>query len=623
MRSLLSLVKALQGEPTHRRYLSILAQFGSLAKEPYTNDSSIPGCAHTTPSVPHSQPVAFASSACTPSKAPSTRTFSSPLATPNKPSTSYQHYSTTSFPPKVSPSTICDDCPLSRSITCHFAHYKHRAREHGYEGQEFKQLSVKRRPLNERKAQSIRAGKGEKDISARDAAQHAIRALRNLFSLAHSSQLTASLEAIVNWLDASNAGKIWTDVDWCTWLGDSIAVWTHLQYRFVILGSLVDALTTRIDEPQVTPSMTTQTAMLTAILQSETSLVGLGIGDVLAQLLGLIVRRTRIHTSDGLLPSLVQTVAALATHVYYADQINDMVNDIATGMVVIQHREGSGASGHSGTSGKAALRAHSQALYLVLKTAHASPSDVISTVPVSGEKANGGEDNGEAGKTLPEGVEPVVKVQSIGKRSPVRPESLQDALSFIADPDPEVRSSFLYALQAYVQGELRQARAGKGSSDEYTRFYHALHAFAYELATSGSLGSGISRPGSTRGPSRKGSVSATSVMEASGGGMASPADLALLRDVLVAVHEQSSDATIIGVPALLAIERDAPSKWSGESDKPRRQGCIELAHAALAASGRSWGVQGVGVRSLSPFIEHSDDLWHRTVAFFYRWQLAR
>ncbi|KAI9732019.1 MAG: plasma membrane localization protein [Claussenomyces sp. TS43310] len=152
--------------------------------------------------------------------------------------------------------------------------------------------------------------------------------------------------------------------EWCTSILRALARWAPVQDRYAIL---VTAMETLVNSPLTENNIAHQlllSTMVGSLLRSDINLIGLSVMDVL---LGLVMRILRILQLDGnlhqveilrdlddqskqkspststngvgvselytsaskqrqaLLSQLQQCVADLATHVYYADQISDMI----------------------------------------------------------------------------------------------------------------------------------------------------------------------------------------------------------------------------------------------------------------------------------------------------------
>ncbi|KAL0475220.1 hypothetical protein QR685DRAFT_39250 [Neurospora intermedia] len=127
------------------------------------------------------------------------------------------------------------------------------------------------------------------------------------------------------------------------------ARWAPVADRFTILLTAIEVLTQRPLTDENLRHHNIQAAMISALLRSDVNLIGLSVMDVLLNLLGHMQRLVQmpgdpdsmrvedetIGTDEGaigqrreLLVRLQQCIGDLATHVYYADQISDMIQTI-------------------------------------------------------------------------------------------------------------------------------------------------------------------------------------------------------------------------------------------------------------------------------------------------------
>ncbi|KAF4124539.1 protein EFR3 [Geosmithia morbida] len=192
----------------------------------------------------------------------------------------------------------------------------------------------------------------------------AAHCLKNIFEVPNRSQIqgaTASLLKFV--LEKVHMGKSVLDLGepgthdsgWAITLLNTVAKWAPVQDRFVIL---VVALETLIRCPVSDEGMGKQmvlVAMVGALLRSKVNLIGLSVMDILLGLVrqlkkvlfpaansqptGAAAMSEKRPGSDDSLPPLSpasleflrrleQCLGDLATHVYYADQITDMIEAI-------------------------------------------------------------------------------------------------------------------------------------------------------------------------------------------------------------------------------------------------------------------------------------------------------
>ena len=251
-----------------------------------------------------------------------------------------------------------------------------------------------------------------------------------------------------------------------------------LQSRFVMPTRLVELLVSLPDSSPPTAKQHSIISMVTTVLSSNVSLVGLAVTDLLTSLLNIIVRRATIRADDALLPALVDCVSSLGVHIYYADQINDIVEEIAAQLatispsapgrqdilrVLIYCLSGVMSAAEQGDSAEAALQG----------------ADRAADTPTAAEKGK-----------APALESPGVEVKVSGRRNPVSPEVWQDTLHLLCESTYPVRASYARALLLWLQDELPADRRPRPDEPNIMRFCNALHAAVYTLALSSRLGPG-------------------------------------------------------------------------------------------------------------------------------------
>lgn len=438
------------------------------------------------------------------------------------------------------------------------------------------------------------------------------------------------LSATGSWLDRYKNGALWKQAGFIEWIGSSGIAASPVQYRASVVGWWVDQVV-EIDDTESTPKSETLLHTLSHILSGPTTLVGLGIGSVLSQLTSLIVQRAALGDADPLLPPLHSTVSSLASsHIYYVDQLNDVVADIVDSIRNV--KDGSGVAARLGRhERKRALRQLVGALRQVLAAAEKGDGEVKVAVPV---KAEGGKSNGrpplvedtegtvrgngallgvgqadgakENGDHLDAMGRPIMKVAGAGRRSRVSPEVFVDSLFLLTDGDATVRSDYQRALLVYIETEMdlppQDDDLPLDPSHDISRFFRDLHLAIYELATASNLGpdpTDISLAGqhtaSTRNPTRASSRSSrrrsTSSRVPDGATNANAADYAALAAIVEAVQRRrSAEAVIEGAPVLVALEKGSRRFESDSQGVEKSQACSEVAARGLGAIGEAWSV---------------------------------
>lgn len=514
----------------------------------------------------------------------------------------------------------------------------------------FKELSA-RRPVSDRRAPSIHEHvPGEKGPDQQDVVAAAYRCLYELVSECQLTQAGRVLDIVIEYLDSTG----WSDTARCCWLAERLTGGMLLQSRFVMPTRLVELLVSLPDSSPPTAKQHSIISMVTTVLSSNVSLVGLAVTDLLTSLLNIIVRRATIRADDALLPALVDCVSSLGVHIYYADQINDIVEEIAAQIatispaapgrqdilrVLIYCLSGVMSAAEQGDSAEAALQGADRA------------GDTPTVV-----------DKGKA----PAIESPGVEVKVSGRRNPVSPEVWQDTLHLLCESTYPVRASYARALLLWLQDELPADRRPRPDEPNIMRFCNALHAAVYTLALSSRLGPGEpipslaatpreatprqsghatpSTPGSTRpttpkdGEEREGTLTAKQAQQAAQQIMqihslstssfaapkrtrrrvslplnrlastepaqfdtvATPGDYANLAAILGELgNNVPSAALLTGAPMLLALDSDAGTQLvrrpgeTGAWAMERKRAARELVCRAWVDIGRAWSLPSV------------------------------
>ena len=198
----------------------------------------------------------------------------------------------------------------------------------------------------------------------------ALRCLKEIFVVNNRSQIHGATQATLKFIaDRITEHESVIEIDskgvpsrgWATRVFETIARWTPVQDRYVILVTAMDTL---VRSPLVEDNLQQQfvlATMVDSLLRSDINLIGLSVMDVL---LGLIQHVLRVLQLGGAAPHLQQDtgtgavnpspslsipttaeisvmptdlrrdlltrlqecIGDLATHVYYTDQISDMVS---------------------------------------------------------------------------------------------------------------------------------------------------------------------------------------------------------------------------------------------------------------------------------------------------------
>lgn len=192
------------------------------------------------------------------------------------------------------------------------------------------------------------AGDVEK-MEEEDTGVLAIQCLKQIFVVPNRSQLNTATTALLRFIEErinqdetvvkTNNGY---DRGWAIKMFGLIARWAPMQERYVILVTTMDAMIRTQLKDDTLRHHLALTAMIGSLLRSDVNLIGLSVMDVL---LGLIQHMKRLVHMPGdptggtskemvtpaaqrkeLLGRIQQTMGDLATHVYYNEQIIDMVS---------------------------------------------------------------------------------------------------------------------------------------------------------------------------------------------------------------------------------------------------------------------------------------------------------
>lgn len=339
-----------------------------------------------------------------------------------------------------------------------------------------------------------------------------MRALSALFEHSNGSQAASSMQAAI---DCYNDTSAWDKPEHCRWFAEHAAEWTQYQYRYAIPTRLVECLVQEQDAPQLTTRHSTLAAMITAVFTSPTPLINLSTSDIISSLISVLLRRVSKDPDSPLLPALVECIASLGTHVYYADQIQDLAGELISRLVIV---ETNGVL----VNGKADLgKVRAQAVRCLL----AGLLSLIHAAEMHDVAREDGEDSKTVHKAALAESSIVIQVEDDSKpsrtdghikpsrRSNVSPEVWQDTLSLLCDADYSVRADYTATLVSYLDREIpklwdftdidgvkRIRPIAEGPTqqatvnfsilfgDGTTRFLNALHAHLYVLATASTLG---------------------------------------------------------------------------------------------------------------------------------------
>lgn len=177
----------------------------------------------------------------------------------------------------------------------------------------------------------------------------AIQTLKQIFVVPNRSQINSATTALLAFIEErinqdetvvkTGNGQ---DRGWAIKMFSLIARWTPVQERYVILVTAMDRMVRTQLKDDTLRHHLALTAMIGSLLRSDVNLIGLSVMDIL---LGLIQHMKRLVQMPGdptggtskegetpasqrkeLLGRIQHTMGDLATHVYYNEQIIDMVS---------------------------------------------------------------------------------------------------------------------------------------------------------------------------------------------------------------------------------------------------------------------------------------------------------
>ena len=186
----------------------------------------------------------------------------------------------------------------------------------------------------------------------------AMQCLKNIFVVPNRPQIHAATLAVIKFIfERVDEGQSVLEPDnesgWATKLYGIIARWAPVQDRYVILVTTLDTLVKTPMTDEKLGQHTALAAMTGSLLRSDINLIGLSVMDILLGLIKQMKNLFKLQVGGGtpngsvdvkangsdaedaelgkrreLLSMLEHCVGDLATHVYYTDQIPDMISAI-------------------------------------------------------------------------------------------------------------------------------------------------------------------------------------------------------------------------------------------------------------------------------------------------------
>lgn len=447
---------------------------------------------------------------------------------------------------------------------------------------------AKRKPLNSRTVPSFSTDP-EKAPTTLDIASAAMGSIRTALNSGDASHIQGLVAALLDFCNGkTGSGRQWANREWCCWVADALVSWTALPYRFVIPTVLVDDLIDDSDAPSDDRHFAL-VLMITTLLSGQYSMIGLSTSDTANDLLAYAVRRVHYDSKDPVLVPLVRCIGALGTHVYYADQLNDLAEEITARIATLEMPQSS-----QGGAGDPVAYINSKPVRESIRMLLACMLKLMDTA----QRSSGEVQKGVARK----GSDAPAEVQQAGARNRISPSVWHQTTSLLASPDYSVRQSLEEALLAFFATEVEPASLDAGHpvadtlgsklSVEGTGFTHSLSAAMYVLALSKELHAPTSMLESPLEAlpviDRADKESQDEARNSTSSSL--PTDFSALIQILDSMYERIPVASILGtVPALLALDKASASSLSG----PRKDATGTLVQSALNKIGEVCGVSSI------------------------------
>lgn len=272
-----------------------------------------------------------------------------------------------------------------------------------------------------------------------------MQALRHFFETSNTIILKDAVHNIVAYILNSKTPLLWS-----TTLVEILTRCVPVQARFAVLTELVDELialpSTNIPHQQIVAKL------ICALLSSSVTMIGLSVIDILRSLLHSqlqILRSVEIATltmdspAITLITSLSDCIAALASHVYYATQIPDMITEILAKCDYTQKNMGI-ASGAVTPMGMKTFKKEQQTLF-------GSSSDETRLNMIY----------------LVNGLETIFSILSLStskigglEKSQLTISCWEDTQSLLNHDNPEVRIAYSRALVVFLERDSSQKDRG-------------------------------------------------------------------------------------------------------------------------------------------------------------------
>jgi hypothetical protein len=297
----------------------------------------------------------------------------------------------------------------------------------------------------ERRAASIHIHiDGQKGPELHDVVNASLKVLRTFVGRCHPSQLRVVLQNILRCLDDLG---VWGDARLCRWYANRVTEWSQYQYRFAVPTHLVDELVSVQDSEKATKKHKTLIYMVTDILTAPHPLINLATTEIIGKISQILLRRVVINPQDELRQALIDCISALGTHMYYADQIQDLTEELVARIVNVQLNGVPGkAKNTSDPAREAALCSLLACLSGLTEAADKNAARTEEKSPIS-DKEGDEEDSRERSEST------TTTVRS--SRHKVSPESWQETLALLCESNYRIRAMYARSLASFVRQEVK------------------------------------------------------------------------------------------------------------------------------------------------------------------------
>jgi len=302
------------------------------------------------------------------------------------------------------------------------------------------------RPVMERRAASIHIHiDGQKGPELRDVVNASLKVLRTFVGQCSPPQLKVILQNILKCFDDIG---VWGEVRLCRWYADRVTEWGQYQCRYAVPALLVDELVSIQESPEVTKRHKALIYMITSILAAPNPLINLATTEIIGQLSQVLLRRVAINPQDELLQPLIECISSLGTHMYYADQIQDLAEELVARIVNVQLN---GVPGKAKSTSDPAREAALCSLLACLSGLTEAADKNAARTEGKGYESDK-EKGAEHSRELSESTTTTIRAS---RRNNVSPESWQETLVLLCESNYRIRAMYARSLANFVRQEVK------------------------------------------------------------------------------------------------------------------------------------------------------------------------